>query len=82
MLLVIKSMGGEGEAAWRALLDDLVRRGLRTPELVVIDGAPGSKGGGGAMARRGAGTPPSRPRSSSPTRPSTCARKSRITTAT
>src|SRR6202042_2668697 len=25
----------------RALLDDLVRRGLRTPELVVIDGAPG-----------------------------------------
>src|ERR1700727_4025170 len=41
MLLAIKSMGGEGEAAWRALLDDLVRRGLRTPALVVIDGAPG-----------------------------------------
>jgi putative transposase len=41
MLLAIKSMGGEGEAAWRALLDDLVRRGLRTPELVVVDGAPG-----------------------------------------
>ena len=41
MLLAIKSMGGEGEAAWRALLDDLVRRGLRTPGLVVIDSAPG-----------------------------------------
>ena len=41
MLLAIKSMGGESEAAWRALLDDLVRRGLRTPELVVVDGAPG-----------------------------------------
>src|SRR6516164_3612207 len=41
MLLAIKSMGGEGEAAWRALLDDLVRRGLPTPELVVVDGAPG-----------------------------------------
>ena len=41
MLLAIKSMGGEGEAAWRALLDDLVRRGLQTPELVVVDGAPG-----------------------------------------
>ena len=41
MLLTIKSMGGEGKAAWRALLDDLVRRGLRTPELVVVDGAPG-----------------------------------------
>ena len=33
--------GGRPEAAWRALLDDLVRRGLRTPALVVIDGAPG-----------------------------------------
>ena len=41
MLLAIKSMGGESEAAWRALLDDLIRRGLRTPELVVVDGAPG-----------------------------------------
>src|SRR5271157_2380851 len=41
MLLAIKSMGGESEAAWRALLEDLVRRGLRTPELVVVDGAPG-----------------------------------------
>ena len=41
VLLAIKSMGGESEAAWRALLDDLIRRGLRTPELVVVDGAPG-----------------------------------------
>ena len=41
VLLAIKSMGGESEAAWRALLDDLVRRGLPTPELVVVDGAPG-----------------------------------------
>ena len=41
MLLAIRSMGGEGEAAWRALLDDLVRRGAPTPELVVVDGAPG-----------------------------------------
>src|SRR3984885_10976173 len=49
MLLAIKSMGGEGEAAWRALLDDLVRRGLRTPELVVIDGAPGLEKAGAAL---------------------------------
>ena len=41
VLLAIKSMGGESEAAWRALLDDLIRRRLRTPELVVVDGAPG-----------------------------------------
>jgi putative transposase len=41
VLLALRSMGGESEAAWRALLDDLVRRGLKPPELVVVDGAPG-----------------------------------------
>ena len=41
VLLAIRSMGGESEAAWRALLDDLVKRGLKTPELVIADGAPG-----------------------------------------
>ena len=34
-------MGGESEAAWRTLLDDLVARGLKTPEFLIIDGAPG-----------------------------------------
>ena len=34
-------MGGESEAAWRALLDDLVKRGLKTSKLVIVDGAPG-----------------------------------------
>jgi transposase-like protein len=41
VLLAVKNMGGESEAAWRALLDDLVNRGLSTPELVIVDGAPG-----------------------------------------
>ena len=41
VLLAVKNMGGESEAAWRALLDDLVKRELRTPELVIVDGAPG-----------------------------------------
>jgi len=41
ILLAVKNMGGESEAAWRALLDDLVKRGLKTPELVIVDGAPG-----------------------------------------
>src|SRR3954452_25295402 len=36
-----KNMGGESEAAWRALLDDLTARGLKTPEFVIVDGAPG-----------------------------------------
>ena len=41
VLLAVRNMGGEGEAAWRALLDDLVGRGLHAPELVIVDGAPG-----------------------------------------
>ena len=34
-------MGGESEAAWRALLDDLLKARLATPELAIVDGAPG-----------------------------------------
>ena len=41
VLLAVKNMGGESEAAWRVLLDDLVTRGLKTRELVIVDGAPG-----------------------------------------
>jgi transposase-like protein len=40
-LLAIKNMGGESEAAWRALLDNLLARGLKTPELVIVDGSSG-----------------------------------------
>jgi transposase-like protein len=41
VVLAIKNMGGESEAAWRAVLDDLVARGLAQPELVVVDGGKG-----------------------------------------
>jgi transposase-like protein len=41
VLLAVKSMGGESEAAWRGVLDDLTRRGLKAPELAIVDGAPG-----------------------------------------
>jgi transposase-like protein len=41
VLLAIRNMGGESEAAWRALLDDMVGRGLPTPQLIIADGAPG-----------------------------------------
>jgi len=37
----VRNMGGESEAAWRALLDGLVSRGLQRPDLVIVDGAPG-----------------------------------------
>ena len=41
VLLGLRNMGGESQAAWRAFLDDLVARKLATPELLIIDGAPG-----------------------------------------
>jgi len=41
VLLAIKSMGGESAEAWRAILDDLIKRGLRRPEFLIVDGAPG-----------------------------------------
>ena len=41
VLLSIRSMGGETTEAWRAVLDDLVQRGLRRPQFLITDGAPG-----------------------------------------
>jgi putative transposase len=41
VLLAIKSMGGESTEAWRTVLDDLIKRSLRRPEFLIVDGAPG-----------------------------------------
>ena len=41
VVLAIRNMGGESEAAWRAMLDDLTSRGLGRPELVIVDGGKG-----------------------------------------
>ena len=41
VLLAVKQMGGETAEAWRSVLDDLVRRGLRKPELLIVDGGAG-----------------------------------------
>jgi transposase-like protein len=41
VLLAIKSMGGESSEAWRTVLDDLITRGLKRPEFLIVDGAPG-----------------------------------------
>src|SRR5262245_22223524 len=41
VLLAIKSMGSESKEAWRTVLDDLIERGLRRPEFLIVDGAPG-----------------------------------------
>ena len=41
VLLAIKSMGSESAEAWRTTLEDLIRRGLRRPEFLIVDGAAG-----------------------------------------
>lgn len=41
ILLSIKNMGGESEEAWRSVLDDLLSRGMKAPELVIVDGCKG-----------------------------------------
>jgi putative transposase len=41
VLLAVKSMGGESAEAWRTVLDDLIGRGLRRPELLIVDGGQG-----------------------------------------
>jgi len=41
VLLAIKSMGGESAEAWRSVLDDLIKRGLRRPEFLIVDGSGG-----------------------------------------
>jgi putative transposase len=33
-------MGGESTAAWTAFLEDMTQRGLKTPEFIIVDGAP------------------------------------------
>ena len=41
VLLAIKQMGGESTEAWRTVLDDLIKRGLQRPELLIVDGGTG-----------------------------------------
>jgi putative transposase len=41
ILLAVKNMGGETTEAWRAVLDDLIKRGLRRSQFLIMDGAAG-----------------------------------------
>jgi len=41
VLLSLQVMGSESAAAWEEVVGDLARRGLRRPELAIIDGNPG-----------------------------------------
>jgi transposase-like protein len=49
VVLAMRAMGGESEAAWRALLEDLVARGLAIPKLVIVDGGKGLEAALGAL---------------------------------
>lgn len=49
VLLALRAMGGESQAAWRALLDDLIARGMNTPSLVILDGGKGLDAALGAL---------------------------------
>ena len=41
VLLRVKAVGGETKEAWQAVLDDLIKRGLRKPEFLIVDGGSG-----------------------------------------
>ena len=41
VLLAVRNMGGESAEAWRAVLNDLIKRGLRRPDFLIVDGAAG-----------------------------------------
>ena len=85
VLLAVKSMGGESEAAWRAILDGLIGRGLRTPEFLITDG--GGAAWSGRWRRCGPTCRRKDVRSTStetcwPMRRTHCTRRSRLTTQT
>ena len=84
VLLAIKSMGGESAEAWRAVLDDLVRRGLRHPEFLIVDGAPGSTRPSPRSGRafRSKDVPSISIGTCSPTHLSVCTKRLRQTTTT
>ena len=84
MLLAVKNMGGESEAAWRGILDDLIARGLGTPEFLITDGGAKLER---ALRPCGRTCRPSAARFTStgiswPMRPTHCTRRSRPTTPT
>ena len=49
VVLAMRAMGGESEAAWRILLDDLIARGMAVPKLAIVDGGKGLEAALGAL---------------------------------
>jgi putative transposase len=82
--LAIKNMGGESEAAWRAVLDQLLARGMAQPELIIVDGGKGLQAALASLWNDVAipRCMVTRSATCSPTPPSTCTTKSRPSSTT
>ena len=85
VVLAIRNMGGESEAAWRQVLEDLTARGMAKPGLVIVDGGKGLEA---ALASLWDDMPVqrctvcTRSATSWHTHPNTCRRRSRPTSTT
>ena len=86
VLLAVKNMGGETSEAWRAVLDDLVRRALRKPQFLIVDGGTGLEQAlaalWGDVPIQRSSAAPSNIATCSRTRPGGSMRRSRPTTTT
>lgn len=74
-LISIRNMGGESTAAWGQFLNDLDARGLKRPEFVIVEGAPGpgsrprgalGRGPAHSTLHRSQAPKPARPRAQAP----------------
>src|SRR4030095_5144836 len=54
VVLAIKNRGGKSEAAGRAVLDELLARGMAKPELVIVDGGKGLEAALASLWKAGA----------------------------
>jgi len=52
VLLALKNMGGETTEAWRAVLDDLINRGLHRPAFLIVTARRAGKGNRRGLGRR------------------------------
>ena len=84
VLLAVKNMGGETSEAWRAVLDDLVKRGLVKPRFLIVDGGTGLEQALAALwvTCRPSAAPSTSIATCSPMHPSGCMRRSRPTITT
>ena len=82
VVLAIRNMGGESEAAWRAVLDDLTSRGLARPELGMAAKASRRRSPACGTTSQCSAVPCTRSATCSRTRPTICTTRSRPSSTT